>query len=180
MQPDDLLIDWDEPTQPQQPHQSPPQIDKAPSLSPQPKVSPQAIKMSVKQDWQWGGEVANWNTSATVPAAPVLRPQTVKASSLSPPPTGPAASMRTPKSPAGVVAASKAWERAKPVAAEDDFFQELLGSGSTSTFGSSKASSIASGHHSPAQRQPRKPAAVRKLAEVKKAVEDGDDGWGAW
>eukprot|EP00108_Taenia_solium_P003497 TsM_001130600 transcript=TsM_001130600 gene=TsM_001130600 len=177
-QPDDLLIDWDEPMQPQQPHQSSPQIEKASLFSPQPKVSPQAIKTSVKRDWQWDEETTDWNTSATAPAAPVLRPHTVKTSSFSPPPTGLAASMRTPKTLAGGVAGGGAWERAKPATTEDDFFQELLGSGSTSTFGNSKASSIVSGHHSPAQRQPKIPAAARKPAEVKKALED--DGWGAW
>ncbi|KAL5105108.1 N-terminal kinase-like protein [Taenia crassiceps] len=178
--PHDLLIDWDAPMQPQQFRQSPPQIDKASSLGPQPTVPPQS---STKQDWQWDEETSDWNVGAAAPAAHVLRPQTVKASSLSPPPTGPVTSMRTPEASAGGVAACGAWERAKTITAEDDFFQGLLGSRNTSTFGNSTASSIASGHHSPAQRQQKKAVVVQKPPRVKKAVEEGDDdddGWDAW
>ncbi|EUB61263.1 kinase-like protein [Echinococcus granulosus] len=176
--PDDLLIDWDESMRLQQHHQSSPRINKASSLGPQPRVSPQSIKSSVKQDWQWGEEEAtDWNTSATASAAPALRPQPVKASLLNPPPTVSAASLRTSKTSVGGITTIGAWEQAKCVASEDDFFNELLGSKSTSTFGSSRAS-IASGHHSPALRHFKTPVAARKPVEVEK--KDDDDGWGAW
>ncbi|VDM33098.1 unnamed protein product [Hydatigera taeniaeformis] len=174
-QPDDLLIDWNEPVQLQQSHHLSTRTNKTFSSTRQPNISPPTM---AKRDWQWDEyEATNWNASTITSSAPPLRPQNVKASSLSPPPTVSPASLCASKTSSGG-ATTSAWERAKPKVAEEDFFQELLGSESTSVFGNSRASSIASRHHSPALRQPKKPVTVQKPAEAKETVED--DGWGSW
>ncbi|KAM7539133.1 hypothetical protein Aperf_G00000051803 [Anoplocephala perfoliata] len=149
-QQEDLLIDWNEPV----------------SLSQHPKSSTSSYPAAGQDDAlaSWGGKASplrskpklastDWNHGSQLKG--------LKASSLSPTTGG-----------GKIKGGSGAWQRTSEPSTERDFFEEMLGSTS------SKASSIASGHLSPAMK-PKSTAPARKPAPAMKKS-NVDDDWDAW